>query len=90
MGKLPAGTGFADVVYLPKRDSDWLILVIELKWNRSVDGAIDQILQQNYPDAFRNYECDILLVGINYDKDASAGKRKHTCKIIRAGKQNAA
>ena len=87
--ELPAGSGYADVVYLPKRDSDWPILVIELKWNLSADGAIDQILRQNYPDAFRYYGCEILLVGINYDKDAPAGKRKHTCKIIRVDKQNA-
>lgn len=25
--------------------------------------------------------CEVLLVGINYDKDAPAGKRKHECVI---------
>ena len=25
--------------------------------------------------------CEVLLVGINYDKDAPAGKRKHQCVI---------
>lgn len=85
--ELPAGTGYADVVYLPKHDSDWPVLVIELKWNDSAEGAISQILQKKYPDAFRNYGCDILLVGINYNKTEPAGKRKHTCKIYRVVKQ---
>ena len=45
--ELPAGDGYADVVYLPRHDSDWPALVIELKWNKSAEGAIDQILQKN-------------------------------------------
>lgn len=84
--ELPAGMGYADVVYLPKHDSDWPVLVIELKWNDSAEGAINQILQRKYPDAFRDYGCDIILVGINYDKNAPAGKRKHNCKICRVSK----
>lgn len=31
--ELPAGDGYADVVYLPKHDSDWPVLLIELKWS---------------------------------------------------------
>lgn len=83
--ELPAGTGFADIVYLPKKDSDWPALVIELKWNRSAEGAIDQILQKQYPDVLKNFGSEILLVGINYDKNAPSGARKHTCKITAAG-----
>lgn len=41
--ELPSGKGFADVVYLPKRDADKPALVVELKWNRSAAGAIRQI-----------------------------------------------
>ena len=85
---MPAGMGYADVVYLPKHDSDWPVLVIELKWNDSAESAIDQILRKDYPGAFRNYDCDILLVEINYDKNAPAGKRKHTCRICRVTNQN--
>ena len=80
--ELPSGDGYADIVYLPKRDSDWPALVIELKWNKNKDGAIDQILKKQYPDVLKNYGSRILLVGINYDKDASAGERKHTCRIM--------
>ena len=80
--ELPAGDGYADVVYIPLPDSDWPALVIELKWNKSAKGAIEQILDRKYPSVLENLNRNILLVGINYEKDAPDGKRKHTCKII--------
>ena len=79
--ELPAGAGFADVVYLPKKDSMLPALLIELKWNKTAQGAIGQIKERDYPAAIREYGGEILLVGINYDKEAQAGKRKHTCVI---------
>ena len=80
--ELPAGDGYADVVYIPLPDSDWPALVIELKWNESAEGAIDQILNRRYPSVLKNIDRSILLVGITYDKNAGVGKRKHSCKII--------
>ena len=82
--ELPAGEGYADIVYLPKKDSDWPALVVELKWNKSAEGAIEQIRQKRYPDALKGLDCPILLVGINYDKNAPAGERHHTCNIVEA------
>ncbi len=79
--ELPAGEGYADIVYLPKKDSDWPALVVELKWNKSAEGAIEQIRQKHYPCALLGLECPILLVGINYDKTLPAGERRHTCSI---------
>ena len=79
--ELPAGDGYADIVYLPKKDSQLPALVIEMKWNKSAKGAIAQIKEKRYPDAIKDYGGDVLLVGINYDKDAPAGKRKHVCVI---------
>jgi len=81
--ELPSGEGYADIVYLPKQDSDWPAMVIELKWNGSAEGAIDQILRKHYPDSLKDYGGEILLVGINYDKSEPAGERKHTCKIVK-------
>ncbi|MBQ8231204.1 MAG: AAA family ATPase [Lachnospiraceae bacterium] len=81
--ELPAGDGYADIVYLPKKDSMLPALVIEMKWNKSVEGAIAQIKEKHYPDAVKGHGGDVLLVGINYDKDAPAGKRKHECVIER-------
>ncbi len=77
--ELPAGEGYADVVYIPLPDCDWPVLVVELKWNLSAKGAIDQILNKKYPDVLKNIDRDILLVGISYDKNKD---KKHSCKII--------
>lgn len=82
--ELPAGEGYADIVYLPKPDSDWPALVVELKWNKSAEGAIEQIQKKHYPDVLKGLECPILLVGVNYAKDAPAGERRHTCNIVEA------
>lgn len=79
--ELPAGDGYADIVYLPKLNSTLPALVIELKWKKSAKGAIAQIKDKHYPNAIKDFGREILLVGINYDKDAPAGERKHTCVI---------
>lgn len=42
----PSGKGFADVVYLPKRNVDRPALVVELKWNKTADGAVRQIKEK--------------------------------------------
>lgn len=79
--ELPSGDGYVDIVYYPKRLSPMPLLVIELKWNRSAEGAIAQIKGKKYPMALEGYGGEILLVGIAYDKDAK--DRKHTCVIER-------
>ena len=79
--ELPAGDGYADIVYLPKKTAPVPALVIELKWNKSAEGAIAQIKEKRYPDVLKGYGGDLLLVGINYDKDAKDEKRRHTCVI---------
>jgi hypothetical protein len=75
--ELPSGEGYVDVAYLPKYDSDYPILIIELKWNKDVQTAIDQIKAKHYPDSFKEYGREIILVGITYDKET----KKHICKI---------
>lgn len=79
--ELPAGTGYADIVYLPKRGSTLPALVIELKWNQSAGSALAQIRNRDYPAALKEFGGEILLVGISYDKGAPAGSRKHSCVI---------
>ena len=81
--ELPAGEGYADIVYLPKHDSDWPALVIELKWNESAEGAIAQIQKKKYPECLKGFGNEILLVGINYDKNAPGEEKKHSCKITK-------
>ena len=77
--ELPSGKGIADVVYLPKKKSQLPALVVELKWNRSPEGAIRQMKERNYPAVLKSYEGEIVLVGINYD----AKKKEHSCVIER-------
>ena len=74
--ELPSGKGFADVVYLPRRNVDKPALVVELKWNKSAEGAIAQIKDKQYGAWLEDYTGEILLVGIGYTK-----RKKHTCVI---------
>ena len=67
---------------LPRLASTWPVLVIELKWNKDAEGAIDQILEKKYPTVLGFSGKPILLVGISYDKDKSVGERCHTCRIL--------
>ena len=77
--ELPTGRGFADFVYIPKKEyiTDYPVLIVELKWNKSADTAIQQIKQNKYPKSLLQYTGDILLVGINYNKK----EKLHECVI---------
>ena len=73
------GKGYADLVMIPRRYVSKPAMVIELKFNHSADTAIDQIKRKEYPAKLAEYTGEILLVGINYDKES----KQHTCKIER-------
>ncbi|MBE5922979.1 MAG: AAA family ATPase [Lachnospiraceae bacterium] len=75
--ELPCGKGYADVVYLPKKDANVPALLIELKWNKTSDAAISQIKNKNYPSSISDYGGEVILIGINYDE----ADKKHTCTI---------
>ena len=82
--ELPSGRGIADVVYLPKRKSMLPALVVELKWNKTSEGAnncsaIRQIKERHYPAVLRDYDGEVIIVGISYD----AKKKEHSCVIER-------
>lgn len=80
--ELPSGKGFADIVMIPRKNVDSPALVVELKYNKDTQAAISQIKTRNYPQTIADYTGDILLVGINYDKDT----KHHTCQIERWNK----
>ena len=75
--ELPSGHGLADIVFLPKRRSALPAMVVELKWNKSAEGAIAQIKEKNYPRILENYGGEIVLVGVNYDEKTKI----HSCTI---------
>ena len=76
--ELSGGKGFADIVFVPrKRFLDKPALVVELKWDKNAEGAIQQIKEKEYCRSLEEYKGNLLLVGINYDKKTQV----HTCKI---------
>lgn len=75
--ELPTGKGFADICLIPRQlYADKPAVVIELKKDQNAEGAIAQIKQKHYVKALESYKGNLLLVGINYDKD-----KKHSCVI---------
>ena len=74
--ELPAGYGFADIGFIPINKKD-PAMIIELKCNHDADTAIKQIKNKNYPKAFENYLDNLLLIGVNYDKNTKV----HECVI---------
>lgn len=81
MEELPSGHGIADVVFVPKRRSALPAMVIELKWNKSAEGALHQIKEKKYPAVLKKYGAEVVLVGVNYDVKS----KRHTCKIEKIG-----
>lgn len=75
--EFPAGKGFADIVFIPRKNSGKPAMVIELKWDKTVKGAIYQIKNKKYAGTLKLYQKEVLLVGINYDKNT----KKHQCII---------
>ncbi len=77
--EVTTGKGYADIVmvlFVPNIPA----LVIELKKDKVVGGAIEQIKEKDYPSRLSGYVGNTLLVGISYDSKT----KKHTCIIERA------
>ena len=76
--EFPSGKGFADLCFIPRKmHTDKPAAVIELKWDKSAEGAISQIKDRQYVEGLKEFQGNLLLVGVNYDKDT----KKHTCMI---------
>lgn len=75
--ELPAGKGFADLVFRPRKNNSNPAMIVELKYNKSAEGALAQMKKKQYDSCLKDYFGEILLVGINYDKD----DKRHTCLI---------
>ncbi len=76
----PADKGFADICLIPRKlHADKPAVVIELKWDRSARGAIAQIKERWYVDALKDYTGNLILAGVNYDRET----KRHSCLIER-------
>ena len=83
--ELDTGKGYADIVFLPSPNyPDKPAMVIELKYNKDAETALSQIKKQKYPDRLVHYKGNMLLVGIDYDKEISNKSldfKHHKCVI---------
>ncbi|MCD8122273.1 MAG: ATP-binding protein [Clostridiales bacterium] len=80
--EFPQGKGFADLAFLPRRGSDKPVMIVELKYDKDADSAIRQIHENRYDGDLKKYFGNLLLVGINYDKDAKGiNAKRHSCVI---------
>ena len=81
--ELPTGKGFADICFIPRKlHLDKPAAIIELKWDKSTAGALTQIREKHYTAALHDYTGNLLLVGINYNRDT----KKHECMIEKVKK----
>ena len=80
--ELPAGKGFADLVFKPRSNNSNPAMIVELKYDGSAESAIEQIKEKQYTDCLKDYSGEVLLVGINYDKES----KRHSCKIEKVKK----
>ena len=80
--ELPTGKGFADLVLMPRKNSDKPALLLELKKDQTARAAIEQIRQKDYLSKVSQYDGRCILVGISYDSHT----KRHECKIELASK----
>ena len=71
------GKGFADLVLIPRKNVDSPAIIIELKYDKTVDTAIEQIKRKQYPTKVAQYTDNLLLAGITYNRDT----KQHECRI---------
>ncbi|MEE3422598.1 MAG: PD-(D/E)XK nuclease domain-containing protein [Succinimonas sp.] len=77
--ELPAGKGFADLVFVPKTRPDLPIMIIEFKRDYTAEDALNQIKEQDYAARYRKDgdEREVLLIGLNYSSET----KEHHCLI---------
>ena len=76
--EFPGGKGFADLVFVPrKKFPDKPAIVVELKWDKTAEGAIHQIKNKEYCRSLDEYKGNILLVGVTYSRKT----KEHECII---------
>lgn len=76
--ELPTGKGFADIALIPRKGVNKPAILLELKFNQSADSALEQILRKEYKGKVAQYDGNVILVGISYDKQT----KKHECRIL--------
>ena len=67
------------MLFLPKKRAEYPAILIELKWDKPVEAALDQVKEKRYADAAKRlgYKGELLVVGVAY----STKTAKHVCRI---------
>ena len=47
MEELPAGKGYADLIFWPRQGVERPAVIVELKWNKTENAALQQIKEKN-------------------------------------------
>ena len=83
--ELAGGKGYADMVFIPRNNVNKPAIVVELKWNKTVSAAIEQIKEKQYVQSLKGYSGEVVLVGVNYvsGKEENGEFKKHECRIER-------
>lgn len=75
--EVPAGKGIADMLFYPKKETQVPALIVELKWDKTKEDAVEQMKEKKYVKALKDFQGEVLLVGINYNHTT----REHSCLI---------
>lgn len=77
--EIAGGRGYTDMLFLPKKRAEYPAILIELKWDKPVEAALDQVKEKRYADAAKRlgYKGELLVVGVAY----STKTAKHVCRI---------
>ena len=67
------------MVFLPLPFCNKPALVVELKYDKSAETALKQIIDRRYTQVLEGYAGEVLLVGVNYDRDSV--DKPHSCVI---------
>ena len=68
-------------MFLPLPSTNKPALVVELKYGKTAETALQQIKDRHYTQALEGYTGEILLVGISYDREDK--EKPHSCVIER-------
>ncbi len=79
--EFPTGKGFADIVFLPLPHTDKPAIIVELKYGKPASTALQQIKERKYTQALEKYSGEIVLAGVDYDRDRA--DKPHRCRIER-------
>ena len=76
--EMPTGRGYADMAFIPVIPSPSRpAIIVELKWNKAVTTAMEQISLKRYANALSHYSGNIILAAVTYDTQT----KKHSCEI---------